>query len=171
MAVTLVVEDGTVVDGANTFVELDVATAYAEAHLGASAWVALTEDQQNASLVQSARLLGQKLTWVGEKTDQTQPLCWPRIYATNEDGYEIASDEIPQQVKDAQCELAIQLASTDYVADSSAATIREKVDVIEVEYSESTARRRASLPDVVIDILYPLATKKSTSGFAIAKRA
>lgn len=57
--------------------------------------------------------------WVGIRANQTQALAWPRVNGFRGvsggiieplydiDGFEIPTDAIPQQIKDAQCELAL----------------------------------------------------------------
>jgi len=78
--------------------------------------------------------------WQGERTSPTQPLAWPRtgvyLYGTL-----LADDAIPQSLKDAQCRLAMDsdagtaLLPTVPVG-SKGSVIREKVDVVEVQYAE-----------------------------------
>jgi hypothetical protein len=78
--------------------------------------------------------------WQGERTSPTQPLAWPRtgvyLYGTL-----LADDAIPQSLKDAQCRLAMDADAGSVLlptvpVGSKGSVIREKVDVVEVQYAE-----------------------------------
>jgi len=127
MALTLVVEDGSSKSDSNTYISLEDANAYMEGRIGTSTWDSASQSDQEAALVQSARILDRYVEWVGVVTDETQAMEWPRqyvpdpryktvnalnFYVTAGD-YFLPKDAIPQQVKDAQCELALVLLSQD----------------------------------------------------------
>ena len=107
MAIT--VEDGSVVASANSFVTVAEVTARA-ALVGADDWAAGDPtDQEKAVVVAAYYLLTRYRTrWKGQITIVTQTLSWPRAGAWDELGADIANNVVPQCVKDAQCELAIQ---------------------------------------------------------------
>ena len=67
------------------------------------------EDDNNVqALIQAARLLEYHIVWLYEKTDSDQSMQWPRT------GFaDIDTDEIPQAVKYAQMELALELKKDD----------------------------------------------------------
>lgn len=78
--------------------------------------------------------------WQGERTSPTQPLAWPRtgvyLYGTL-----LADDAIPQSLKDAQCRLAMDADAGSVLLPTvpvggKGSVIREKVDVVEVQYAE-----------------------------------
>ena len=76
-------------------------------------------------------------SFIGTKNTQEQALQWPR-YGAVVDGYYIDSNSIPLLLQEAQMEIAISIdAGTNPMANLARETIREKVDVIEVEYSAS----------------------------------
>ena len=76
-------------------------------------------------------------SFIGTKNTQEQALQWPR-YGAVIDSYYIDSDTIPLLLQEAQMEIAISIdAGTNPMANLARETIREKVDVIEVEYSTS----------------------------------
>lgn len=135
----LVIEDGTVVAGANSYIDIAAAKAYAAARgidLGTND--ALTEQ----------RLLGamdyiESLSYKGTRTDpDNQALSWPRIGVTA-DGRTYGSNMIPTQLKNAQAQLVIELFNGVVIFASSGASSgsaekfvkREKVDVLETEYA------------------------------------
>ena len=87
------------------------------------------------------------MSWDGRKAADTQALQWPRDWVVDPDSpnhFYYDNDEIPQRVKDAQCEYAfefIRAGTTDIAAaDTNAAVIRKKVDVLETEWSPNGGR-------------------------------
>lgn len=104
----LVVEDGTGLATANSFITDAEFTAWASAR---GRLEGLTQDSGSArapSIVLAADYLcnEQRFQWRGKRTVPTQALVWPRTGATNRDGYDIASNVVPASVKQAQCSLA-----------------------------------------------------------------
>jgi hypothetical protein len=164
---------------ANSFVTAAEMTAYCDARLNASIWTAA--DAQLPALVEATRDLS-LLDYEAERTDDVQALSWPRQYAINPDAptgsadptipvlidglpVYFADDEIPQRVKDATCELALQylkLGTTDAAAlPSSDGVIRERVDVLETEWADPAKRAvgLARWPRVIAFIAPLLATQ------------
>lgn len=133
----LVIEDGTVVAGANSYIEVQEAKDYAAAR---------GVDLGNDVVVTEQRLLGamdylESLSYKGTRTDaDNQVLAWPRVGATF-DGRTFGDHVIPNQLKSAQAQLVIELFQGVVLFSSSSAgggekfVKKEKVDVIEVEYA------------------------------------
>jgi len=136
MAVTIVATVGGA--SANSFLTLAEAQTYMDSRLNESAWESATTDNQNRALVEATRALN-VLPWKGSNVDTTQALNWPRQWAINPDvvffawSY-YATNEIPQRVKDATAELALQFikaGTTDVAAlDPNLGVIEKTVDVI-----------------------------------------
>jgi hypothetical protein len=57
--------------------------------------------------------------WTGAPTSATQRLAWPRTGMFDRNGNAIGSTIIPQELKDAESELAGQLAITDTTLDNA----------------------------------------------------
>jgi hypothetical protein len=111
---------------ANSFVTLAEADAYLETRLNASAWNDEEEDDvKMQALCEATRELS-AIQWQGNRADSSQALSWPRSGATNPDGTssseQYAIDVIPQRLKDATCELALEFlrAGTTDVASAGA---------------------------------------------------
>jgi hypothetical protein len=116
MALTLDATVGGV--NANSYVSLADANSIMEARYHTSSvWSGLTDPQKTQLLV-SATLLIDSLAWAGSKVAQTQALRWPRAGAYDCDSFAIAEDVIPQALKIAVCEMAIQYMNSDKFADS-----------------------------------------------------
>src|SRR5678810_157099 len=97
---------------ANSFVTVAEGDTYCDARLNASAWTDAEDDDKAKAVIEATRELSAKM-WVGSKSTTAQALAWPRAYATDPDaawagwGY-YDSNIVPQRVKDATCELALQ---------------------------------------------------------------
>jgi len=116
MALTLVVEDGTGKTNSNTYISLADAEIYFESRLNITDWSGETDANKNIALAQACRMLDQYVDWIGEPSNDSQALEWPRVNADYEaNGVEVYvdSDEIPVLLKYAQCELAISLFSNN----------------------------------------------------------
>lgn len=141
--ITLVVEDGTGVTGANTYVGLDDANAYFEAHAHATTWAAANDTTRSAALAHATRLIDAQVQWNGYKTDVDQPLQWPRQEVPNPDdpdGYSLDDATIYQWLKDAVCEMAQLLLAGSRESDGQGNGIAEfSLDgVLSVKFDGST---------------------------------
>lgn len=114
-------------------------------------------DAEKIACIEATRDLD-ALIWKGSRVTSTQRLAMPRKYLVNPDAptdeiYEIlpsiedlyfSETAIPQPVKDATCELALQYlkaGTTDLAAlPATDGVIRKKVDVLETEYAQPHQR-------------------------------
>ena len=129
---TIVVEDGTVVAGANSYVTEAELTTYA-----ADRGVTLTA-ATDVLLIKAMDYI-ESLAFIGDKHKESQPLQWPRdeVYI---DRYYIERETIPKELKNGVYTAALAIdAELDPLRIIERATKREKVDVIEVEYMDSAA--------------------------------
>jgi hypothetical protein len=127
---------------ANSFATVSEGDTYCDTRLNASAWTGETDDDEKArALIEATRELN-VLTYVGYTVTETQALVWPRDYATDPDSPTLdyfKNTVIPQRVKDATMELALQFliaGTTDLAAlDATQGVIRKRVDVLETEWA------------------------------------
>ena len=139
---SLFVEDGSCVPNANCYVPLDYADSYMES-TGKTAWASLSENDRKSRLINATRYIDRtysKLGWKGfKKYRRSQPLCFPRVELYDKDGYEV--EGIPDELKQAVCEAAFLSTTTDLftVVDAAGTVKKQKVDVLEVEYSGNGA--------------------------------
>lgn len=148
----LIVENGTIVENANSYVDLEYARAYATARgLTLSAVDATLEAQLMTAMDYLEALRSQ---YQGAKIGSLQ---WPR-YGVTIDGVELASDTIPKELKDAQSRLAFDVSSgVDLMPTTSGKYAkREKVGDLEVEYSETLSTSQQPTLTVVDNLLAPL---------------
>jgi hypothetical protein len=130
----LVVEDGTGLSTAESFVSLADASARHTAH-GNSAWTG-TDAVKEAALRRATAHMEQayRQRWKGARLTRDQALSWPRYDAFVE-GFALASDAVPEAVANACADLALKALSGDLNADLTRPVIREKVGPLETEYS------------------------------------
>jgi hypothetical protein len=108
---------------ANSYIDVAAADAYFDDRLDATVWNAAVMPDRTRALLMAANRLEVE-NWLGNRVTTAQRLAWPRVDVAKVDpvgvgygggyhgyGYQFTevykSDEIPQPVKDAQCELAL----------------------------------------------------------------
>ncbi len=143
----LTVEDGTIVSGAESYCTLAFANTYHAARGNALTWTEYTDEDREDALRKATDYMLQKYTerWAGYRKSSSQVLDWPRSYVPINDlvAREYISDSIvPDEVKRACASLALRALTTDLLADEEQRVVREKVDVIETEYSEHASQRK-----------------------------
>lgn len=134
----LVVENGSGVTGANSYVTVDQARKYfVGRRLFSSAWTTATRETQTIALKQASALLDYEFTWTGsEKVSATQGLSWPFTDAV--DRYNAAVTGVPQAVRDATCELAFFLLAQDRLVSRSGVGLKSlKVDTVALVFDKS----------------------------------
>lgn len=160
MAPTLVATAGATT--ANSFATQAEGTTYCDARLNSSAWTSAATADKDRALIEATRELN-VLTWAGLTVTTTQALAWPRQYVTNPDsptGDYVDSTIVPQRLKDATTELALQFliaGTTDLAAlDATQGVIRKRVDVLETEWAKPYERAKglARFPRV-LDLIKP----------------
>lgn len=164
MPVTVTVEDGSLVAGANSFVTSGDVTTYC----GNRGYAFEDDDSDNLkrAVIKAGDYLRNtaRFIYVGALRTATQTMPWPRDDAALYRGPDIASNVVPQCVKDAQCELAYRalVKNLQPDVDRGGRVKSEKVDVIETEYfadapSESTITAVLGIlaPVLVVDGAYP----------------
>lgn len=129
---TIVIENGTEVTGANSYATEAELAAYAAAR-----GVSITADTEQLLIRAMDYIEAQ--SFAGIKSSSTQPLQWPR-YDVVLDCYLINSDAIPQLLKDAQMEAALAIdAGEDPLANIPRTKKRASVGSISVEYTDGAA--------------------------------
>lgn len=132
----IIVETGSIVAGANSFIDVTELVAYA-ADRGLT--LGGTTQEREAALVAAADYLRNesRFKYRGTRVSANQRLPFPRSGCAEDNGPAYASTDIPWRMKDAQAALAVRaLAGTALQPDleRGGAVKRSKIDVIETEY-------------------------------------
>lgn len=155
MTITITVETGAGITGANSFVSLADFKAHADQR-GRIYTSVYADAVLQAALIKMGDYLN-SLPWKGVKTGQTNPMCWPRygtevggsnwnqlvppastwVGVLDADGFYIATDAVPAAVVNAQCEGAWLIATgkdMEPSLDRGGALKSEAYDVVKFEY-------------------------------------
>lgn len=159
MAIAIIIEDGTQVVNANSYVDLATVRSYA---LNRGVALSVTDDVVAAQLILAKDYIESKNDeFVGSRVTTTQVLSWPRQNVLQFDGSFLPTNTIPQALKDAQCQLVIEqfngivlMPTTDPA--SGGFVTHEKVDVLETTYSERVGTTREPIMRAVDALLKTL---------------
>jgi hypothetical protein len=139
----LVVEDGTGLANAESYASVADADTRLAAR-GFALWDTMSEAEKEQALRRSTDYMVQvyRNRWAGTRVTTTQALDWPRIDVPRLDvagSYsEYPSDELPAEIVWACIDLAYKGAGGPLTPSAlGRKTVREKVDVIEVEYDKN----------------------------------
>lgn len=113
---TFIVEDGTGIAGANSYVTVAAADAYDADHGALAAWSAASESEKQEALRLATQYLDMNYNgrWRGQKADGDQGLAWPRISAVDDDGYTL--EDVPDKLAEACVEMALaSIAGDDFL--------------------------------------------------------
>lgn len=129
---TIIVEDGTIVPNADSYVSVADYTSWADAR----------GIEYDSSVIESQILRAmdyiETLRFIGQKSTKAQPLQFPRVGVVV-DGYELDYNEIPKELKRALFEsVKAESEGVSQLANVERRTKREKVGEIEVEYAENS---------------------------------
>lgn len=179
----LIVEDGTGLATAESFVSVADASAYHTAR-GNAAWAALASDTVREQCLRRATdYIGEayRLRWKGVRGSVTQALDWPRSlverpdygyagingYTTISGNYYFPSNEVPVEVQRACAELALKASTSTLFEDQGVPVIREKVGPIETEYASGVTQgvRYAAIDAMLAPFL------RARAGFLMTERA
>lgn len=140
---TIIVEDGTGLTTAETYVTVAVADAYHTA-MGNTGWTG-TDAAKEVALRRAAQYIDTRYTYRGVRVNLNQALEWPRsLYET--DG-RTESWPVPN-LKAACCEAALRALSDTLTADvSTDQVIEETVGPITVRYAAKSGQTRYPVVD------------------------
>lgn len=103
---TLIVEDGTGVANANSYVDLAFARSFAEG----MGWLLSDDDEAATQTLLGAMPYIESRQYQGQRASPAQALSWPRKLVSA-DGQPIASNLIPNGIKWGQVAAAVQITS------------------------------------------------------------
>lgn len=162
MPIAIVVENGTIVDAANSYVTITDMRAYAASR---GITLPISDDGVATLLILATdylEALPQK--FIGEKVSVDQVLKWPRqqdhwsVYPLWIDGVQLLPTEVPKQLIVAQMMIAAQVSrGVDLQPVQTGPFITsEQVDVIRTTYSDRQGPLLAPIMPAVDNVLAPL---------------
>lgn len=190
-APALVVEDGTQVATANSYLSVADAQLYFDARLYSDDWNAMDPDKKSTALQWSTKLIDANTQWKGYRTGQVQALEWPRLYVPDarvspwhwsydplapwpQCGAVYASNVIPKLLKDAVAEMAGEMAKIDRTAEWDAmgvSSIGLGQGALDVSFASGAEKLRRLFTDAVANFLAPLGNPMGYSCQARVYRA
>lgn len=168
---TLIVEDGSNVAGAESYESVASADTY-HANRGNAAWAALTTTAKEQALRKATDYMTQayRLRWDGCRTNSTQALDWPRslveIKDTNYIGSYVDQNTIPIEIKKACCELASMSLDGDLAPNIERETASESVGSISVSYFQGSTQHTVYR---AIDLILKPYLRNNGSGLEIVR--
>jgi hypothetical protein len=130
----LIIEDGSIVENANSYVTEAELILYASAR-------DITVDPADAEvLIVKAMDYIESLDFVGVKSTRDQGLQWPRFNVVIDD-YLVSTDEIPQELKTSVFEVALSILNNeDPLANVERTKTEVKVGSLQVKYADGSTR-------------------------------
>ena len=151
----LIVEDGTGKADAESYISVANADTY-HANRGNTTWATLTTDEKEQALRRATDYLLEvyRLKWKGSRVNDIQALDHPRSFMERDDGeylsyenlnisngnYYYPNDVVVTEVKNACALMAWKAAAGELAPDLSQGVLREKVDVLEVQYDPNSTQ-------------------------------
>ena len=173
---TLVVEDGSVVTGADAYVSVSFVDTYNDSYKNDSTWSASSTAAKERAIRSATAWLDARYNkvWSGYVGVASQPLSWPRYMATDANGWTIDSNSIPLKLQQACAEAAIRAVSDSLLADvatpGSVTLVRKKIGPLETETRYSGASQSVSYP-YIDQLLTGLICSSPGSAFGVMERS
>lgn len=142
---TLIVEDGTGLSNSESYSTVDFTNKY-HYDRGNTDWAALTVTIKEQYLRRATDYLVQKYRSIlkGTRLLDTQALDYPRDGVYIDNSVLVSNSTVPIEWQRATAELALKSVDGELLEDAGGSLVtREKVDVIEVEYSENATSHDA----------------------------
>ncbi len=144
---------------ANSYVSVAEADAYFDLRLYATSWTGVSSNDTKARALISATRRVDQVAFDGYRASAAQALQWPRTESYDYEREEYLLDNtVPQRIKDAVCELALNMLTA--AADPSATDALSKFSALSLPGGLSLTLRDGStandsLPPVVLRLLTP----------------
>jgi hypothetical protein len=134
-AVTLVLETGAGLANSNSYASVADGDNYHGRRLYSDKWEDADPGDKEKALMMATMVIDQSVQFYGYQVKETQALLWPRTRVVNRQVYSFSflsstawgviapyfdTNKIPPQIRDATCELARLLLTSDRTADDSA---------------------------------------------------
>lgn len=178
--IELIIEDGSGVSNANSYVDLDYAIEYCTMK-GYTDWLSLSENEQKINLIRGTEFVDNYYTWKGYAKTPTQSMAFPRVDIYDINRFRV--EGIPEKLKKACIEAAWLNTSSSSetlfsTKDENGQVKRQKVDSLEVEYFSTSNNVSSVNSQVDYTTLYDILNKllkglyvTKTNGSRVCSRA
>ena len=160
----LIVEDGSVVAGAESYASVSYADTYwsnRSTSPYAATWAAATTAQKESALRMATQYIDTTYYWDGYSAYSDQELAWPRNDLYDDQGYAVYIDTIPEALKKATAEGAARALSGELLPDSvgtGGEIIRKKLGPMEIEYAPIDNSAVGVSYKAILNLLRPFIT-------------
>lgn len=139
----MIVEDGTGLNNANSYVSVIDADSYFAAR-GVSDWEDLETEQKEQALIKATDFIDNIFQWYGKREFANQSLRFPRVELRDYEGVEIKG--IPNCLKQAVCDAALISSSSELfeTAEHNGDVVSETITTLSFTYSKEGSRSTAS---------------------------
>lgn len=150
----LIVEDGTIVDNANSYASLDTIKAYA---LNRGITLGTDSEIETQAFKAMDYIESKRNKFKGSKQTQNQPLQFPRIDVVIDD-FELPINTIPNELTCVECQLIIeQKNGIDIMpTQDEAAVTSEKIGPMQTDYAVNPGNYLSPFMPIVDGLLAPL---------------
>lgn len=159
----MIIEDGTIVTDADSYVSIEFADSYFSAR-GETSWIELDEDSKAHALVKATDFVDNIFAWNGKKASANQSLNFPRTELIDRDGYKV--EGIPSKLKQAVCLASLISSSGEELFrtnESNGAVVSEKIGEIAFTYDVSKQVQDKTLYESINSLLRGFYSDKSKS--------
>ena len=133
----MIVEDGTGLTNANSYVSVEYADSYFSAR-GIAGWETLTQAVKEQSLIRATDYIDNIFRWCGKKTSSEQSLRFPRENLKDYEGNEIVG--VPNCLKQAVCDGAMLISNGTELfqtKNENGDVVSETITTLSFTYSKS----------------------------------
>lgn len=168
MVAAFVVENGTGLAAANSYLSEADADQYHEDYGNPAAWTALTSAQKTEHLVKATRYLDGTYQdrWKGTRNSRAQGLDWPRNFVQI-DGFHLPTTPLPPSLADATAIMALSSAGEDVFPDvTNPGTLTAKSEKVgpiarsQTFYSQSQVKAYRLAAATIGPLLEPLGIQR-----------
>ena len=139
----IIVEDGTGLENANSYVSVQFADDYFSAR-GVSEWNSLETEQKEYCLIKATDFIDNIFQWYGKREFDQQALRFPRVELRDYEGREISG--IPVCLKQAVCDASLISNGGELFqkSDANGAVVSEKIGELSFTYAQTKHESVAS---------------------------
>lgn len=151
----LIVEDGSIIAGAQAYIDTSYTDTYWENRGNPEEWFCLTLAEQEAAILYGTQYLEKRYKFRGCLIDKTQVLSFPRTVIYDREGRTLnGAGVIPTPVKEASAELALRYVIENYFLDKDPASkrvTRKRIGDAEEDWDNTISTTRFKFIDLLLE--------------------